>query len=110
MGENGSGKSTLMRILVGDLRADAGTVTRAGQVGYCPQEPLVHPRLTRSLSAALASEPGRLAGLRVAVSGLVLVASTALAARVTGALDRAQRPAQMQDHQLGRTRRPHEER
>ena len=46
VGENGSGKSTLMRILVGDLRADAGTVTRTGLVGYCPQEPLVYPRLT----------------------------------------------------------------
>lgn len=46
VGENGSGKSTLMRILVGDLRPDAGTVTRSGPVGYCPQEPLVYPRLT----------------------------------------------------------------
>ena len=46
VGENGSGKSTLMRILVGDLRADAGTVTRTGVIGYCPQEPLVYPRLT----------------------------------------------------------------
>lgn len=46
VGENGSGKSTLMRILVGDLRPDAGTVTRTGPVGYCPQEPLVYPRLT----------------------------------------------------------------
>lgn len=46
VGENGSGKSTLMRILVGDLRADAGTITRTGLVGYCPQEPLVYPRLT----------------------------------------------------------------
>ncbi|WP_332871078.1 ATP-binding cassette domain-containing protein [Nocardioides allogilvus] len=46
VGENGSGKSTLMRILVGDLRADAGTLTRSGLVGYCPQEPLVYPRLT----------------------------------------------------------------
>ncbi|MDO9494811.1 MAG: ATP-binding cassette domain-containing protein [Nocardioides sp.] len=46
VGENGSGKSTLMRILVGDLRPDAGLVTRSGLVGYCPQEPLVYPRLT----------------------------------------------------------------
>ena len=46
VGENGSGKSTLMRILVGDLRADAGTIIRSGLVGYCPQEPLVYPRLT----------------------------------------------------------------
>ena len=44
VGENGSGKSTLMRILVGDLRADAGTVTRSGLVGYCPQEPLITSR------------------------------------------------------------------
>lgn len=46
VGENGSGKSTLMRILVGDLAPDAGTLTRRGLVGYCPQEPLVYPRLT----------------------------------------------------------------
>jgi ABC-2 type transport system ATP-binding protein len=46
VGENGSGKSTLMRILVGALAADAGAVTTSGQVGYCPQEPLVYGRLT----------------------------------------------------------------
>ena len=46
VGENGSGKSTLMKILVGALAADAGTVTRAGRLGYCPQQPLVYPRLT----------------------------------------------------------------
>jgi ABC-2 type transport system ATP-binding protein len=46
VGENGSGKSTLMKILVGALTADAGTVTRTGRLGYCPQEPLVYGRLT----------------------------------------------------------------
>lgn len=46
VGENGSGKSTLMRILVGGLAADAGAVTTSGQIGYCPQEPLVYGRLT----------------------------------------------------------------
>lgn len=46
VGENGSGKSTLMKILVGALTADAGTVTRHGRLGYCPQEPLVYGRLT----------------------------------------------------------------
>jgi ABC-2 type transport system ATP-binding protein len=46
VGENGSGKSTLMKILVGALAADAGTVTRTGRLGYCPQESLVYPRLT----------------------------------------------------------------
>jgi ABC-2 type transport system ATP-binding protein len=46
IGENGSGKSTLMKVLVGALAADSGTVARTGQLGYCPQEPLVYPRLT----------------------------------------------------------------
>ena len=46
VGENGSGKSTLMKILVGALVADAGTVTKNGRIGYCPQEPLLYGRLT----------------------------------------------------------------
>ncbi|MGH9252417.1 MAG: ATP-binding cassette domain-containing protein, partial [Acidimicrobiales bacterium] len=46
VGENGSGKSTLMKILVGALAADAGAVTRAGRLGYCPQQPQVYGRLT----------------------------------------------------------------
>ncbi|MEU0681338.1 MULTISPECIES: ABC transporter ATP-binding protein [Streptomyces] len=46
VGENGSGKSTLMKILVGALAADAGTVTYSGRLGYCPQEPVVYERLT----------------------------------------------------------------
>jgi ABC-2 type transport system ATP-binding protein len=45
VGENGSGKSTLMKILVGALAADEGTVTRSGRVGYCPQKPVVYARL-----------------------------------------------------------------
>jgi len=46
VGENGSGKSTLMKIIVGALAADAGTVRRSGLLGYCPQKPLVYARLT----------------------------------------------------------------
>ena len=46
VGENGSGKSTLMKILVGALAADGGTVEMSGRVGYCPQEPLLYERLS----------------------------------------------------------------
>jgi ABC-type multidrug transport system ATPase subunit len=46
VGENGSGKSTLMKILVGALAPDAGTVTWSGRLGYCPQQPVVYERLT----------------------------------------------------------------
>jgi ABC-2 type transport system ATP-binding protein len=46
VGENGSGKSTLMKILVGALRPDSGTVDRPARFGYCPQMPLVYGRLT----------------------------------------------------------------
>jgi ABC-2 type transport system ATP-binding protein len=46
VGENGCGKSTLMKVIVGALAADDGTVTRSGRVGYCPQEPVLYPRLT----------------------------------------------------------------
>lgn len=46
VGENGSGKSTIMKVLVGEIAADAGTVTRSGVLGYCPQQPVVYERLT----------------------------------------------------------------
>lgn len=46
VGENGSGKSTLMKVLVGDLTADAGTVERTPSFGYCPQVPVLYERLS----------------------------------------------------------------
>ncbi|HEX6235753.1 MAG TPA: ABC transporter ATP-binding protein [Acidimicrobiales bacterium] len=46
VGENGSGKSTLMKVLVGSLARDGGTVVRDGSLGYCPQEPVLYERLT----------------------------------------------------------------
>ncbi|MFY9933331.1 MAG: ATP-binding cassette domain-containing protein [Streptosporangiaceae bacterium] len=37
IGANGSGKSTLLRLIAGDLRPTAGTVSARGDVGYLPQ-------------------------------------------------------------------------
>lgn len=56
VGENGSGKSTLMKILVGVLDPDAGTVTRRGSIGWCPQEPLLYDRLTMRETVRLFGE------------------------------------------------------
>ena len=39
VGPNGSGKTTLLRICAGLARCDAGSVTIAGPLGYCPQRP-----------------------------------------------------------------------
>jgi ABC-type multidrug transport system ATPase subunit len=48
VGENGAGKSTLLRILAGTLAPDAGTVSLQGEIGYCPQEPVLNGALTVS--------------------------------------------------------------
>ena len=39
VGRNGAGKTTLTKILAGEGQPAAGIVTRAGQVGYLPQDP-----------------------------------------------------------------------
>ena len=46
VGENGSGESTLMKILVGELAADSGSINVTGRMGHCPQEPVLYDRLT----------------------------------------------------------------
>ena len=46
VGENGSGKSVLMKIIVGLMSADSGTVRLDGRLGYCPQVPLLYDKLT----------------------------------------------------------------
>src|SRR5580658_4054166 len=38
VGRNGAGKTTLLRVLAGEGQPAAGTVNRAGSVGYLPQD------------------------------------------------------------------------
>lgn len=39
VGRNGAGKTTTLRILAGEVEPYAGSVTRAGEIGYLPQDP-----------------------------------------------------------------------
>lgn len=41
VGRNGAGKTTTLRILAGEVEPYAGSVTRAGEIGYLPQNPKV---------------------------------------------------------------------
>ncbi len=46
LGENGAGKTTTLRIVLGFLAPDAGTIERAaGRVGYVPDQPAFFPWL-----------------------------------------------------------------
>jgi ATP-binding cassette subfamily F protein uup len=58
VGRNGSGKTTLVRILAGELAADAGEVVRRVglRIGYLPQDPALSPELT-AVEAVLAGLP-----------------------------------------------------
>ena len=71
VGENGAGKSTLMKIIVGALRRDGGSIQRSGMVGYCPQEPILYARLTCDEHFALF---GRGYGMTAADVGLASAA------------------------------------
>lgn len=46
VGANGSGKSTLMMIIAGMLSRDSGAVALDGELGYCPQHPVLYEKLT----------------------------------------------------------------
>ena len=73
VGENGSGKTTLMRILIGDIELDAGTVTfdgephteggpalaRAAGIGLVYQEPNLAPDLTVAENVFMGQLPRR---------------------------------------------------
>jgi ABC-2 type transport system ATP-binding protein len=47
VGENGAGKTALLKVIVGLLGADRGTIQIAGRYGYCPQDPLLPPPQSR---------------------------------------------------------------
>ena len=71
IGANGAGKSTLLRIIAGQLRPTAGSLTVRGDVGYLPQD------LTLDVAAPVAALLG------------IAAARTALRAIEAGAVDQA---------------------
>jgi len=66
IGVNGAGKSTLLRLIAGQLRPAAGTVSVAGRVGYLPQDLTLDP--TASVTSLLGID-GQVAALRAIEAG-----------------------------------------
>lgn len=60
VGPNGSGKTTLVRVLLGLLPLDSGTVWRAPKlrIGYMPQKLALHPTLPLTVKRFLQLVPG----------------------------------------------------
>ena len=85
VGRNGAGKTTLTRVLAGISEPALGTVTRAGSIGYLPQDPrtgdLEQVALGRILSAR---------GLDT-ITGQLRDAEQQMASRVDDSRDRAMR-------------------
>jgi ATPase subunit of ABC transporter with duplicated ATPase domains len=55
IGRNGVGKSTLLKLIVGEILPDSGSVNIAGKIAYCPQNYLVY--LEQTVSEILEIKP-----------------------------------------------------
>ncbi|MDR1077071.1 MAG: ATP-binding cassette domain-containing protein [Propionibacteriaceae bacterium] len=66
VGANGAGKSTLLKLMAGQLRPTAGSITRLGSVGYLPQSSTWEGRAT---VADLLGVARPLAALRAIAAG-----------------------------------------
>lgn len=56
LGSSGSGKSTLIRLLIGVLAPDEGTITIHGNIGYVPQDGGLFPHLTARDNVTLVAQ------------------------------------------------------
>ena len=64
VGVNGSGKSTLLRLIAGELKPTAGSVSVAGELGFLPQN------LALGAPGATVEEALGIAGIRAAVAAI----------------------------------------
>jgi ABC-type uncharacterized transport system ATPase subunit len=73
VGENGAGKTTLMRIVAGELNADAGTIEFEGRVGFVHQHFMLVNDFTIAENLALATRtsPGDAEAI-IATTGIAL--------------------------------------
>ena len=60
LGENGAGKTTTLKMILGFLAPDSGTIVRSGgRIGYVPEQPAFSPWLTGGALLDLTARAGR---------------------------------------------------
>ena len=79
IGPNGAGKTTLLTILAGILRADSGSISVPGEVGWVPQQAALYRRLTVEENLRLFARLERVGDVEAAVERML--EQTALAER-----------------------------
>jgi ATP-binding cassette, subfamily F, member 3 len=108
VGANGTGKSSLMRILAGQVTADAGDLTfrRGARVGYLPQDVASLPDLPL-VDSVLATVPGRASleeRLAQAETGLAVARSEEEQLELSGALAELHEELDHFEERFGRRR------